>query len=255
MLQVMATFPADPQAPLRAIVADLGGAQKSNRNAPGYSRWINRPLGRVLAAVAFKMGATPNAVTALSAVCTFSAIGGLALLPPTPVGSLACALGLVIGYALDSADGQLARLRGGGTVAGEWLDHVVDCFKLATFHLAVAVMWFTHWTPDRLPVVSVSIPLAYSVQSNVWFFALILSDLLMRLKGVRADPRERRPEAAPVLASLLALPADYGLLCLVMAFVGWPTVFIPTYTALAIANVALLLFQTTRWYRRMALLR
>ena len=46
---------------------------------------------------------------------------------------------LILGYALDSADGQLARLLGGGTPEGEWLDHVIDSAKLATIHLAVLV--------------------------------------------------------------------------------------------------------------------
>ena len=46
----------------------------------------------------------------------------------------------MLGYALDSADGQLARLRGGGSLTGEWLDHVIDSFKISTLHLAVLVM-------------------------------------------------------------------------------------------------------------------
>jgi phosphatidylglycerophosphate synthase len=43
---------------------------------------------------------------------------------------------LVLGYALDAADGQLARLRGGGSSLGEWLDHMIDSAKVVGPHLA-----------------------------------------------------------------------------------------------------------------------
>lgn len=252
MLAGMSAPPADRNEPLGAIIARMAAAQKSNRNAPGYSRWVNRPIGRVFGAVAFKAGLTPNAVTGVSALFTFSAIAGIALLPPTPASGLACALGLVIGYALDSADGQLARLRGGGSPAGEWLDHVVDCFKVTTFHLAIAIMWFLRWTPGPLPIGSVLVPLAFSVESGVWFFTIILTDLLLRARGVRADFRADGEERSSWLTSLLALPADYGLLCVLIALIGWPVVFVPVYAALAAANIVLLALQMGRWYRRVA---
>ena len=43
----------------------------------------------------------------------------------------------MFGYALDSADGQVARLTGGGSLLGEWLDHMIDSTKIAALHLAV----------------------------------------------------------------------------------------------------------------------
>src|SRR5215213_8858275 len=120
----------------------LKSAQKSSRGAPIYSRVVNRPLGRLFAALAHKVGLSPNDVTAVSAVCTFTGIVFLALLPPSWSTALLVATLLVLGYALDAADGQLARLRGGGTLAGEWLDHVIDSFKIATLHLAMLVSVF-----------------------------------------------------------------------------------------------------------------
>jgi phosphatidylglycerophosphate synthase len=50
-----------------------------------------------------------------------------------------------VGYAFDAADGQLARLRGGGSLAGEWLDHMIDAAKVSSLHVAVAISvyrWF-----------------------------------------------------------------------------------------------------------------
>ena len=68
------------------VVARLAAAQK--RRAPGspaYSIYVNRPVGRRLAAAAYLAGLTPNAVTAISAVFTFSAIVIIASVPPSPL--------------------------------------------------------------------------------------------------------------------------------------------------------------------------
>jgi CDP-alcohol phosphatidyltransferase len=117
----------------------LAGAQKGAVGAPAYSRFVNRPLGRLLAAVAFHAGLTPNVVTALSALCTGTGVVLLATIPAGWPAGLAVASCLVLGYGLDAADGQLARLRRGGSAAGEWLDHMVDAVKIASLHLALLV--------------------------------------------------------------------------------------------------------------------
>jgi len=65
---------------------------------------------------------TPNAITAISAMFSAAAILLIALAEPQWWSGLAVWLLLALGYAFDSADGQLARLRGGGSPAGEWLD-------------------------------------------------------------------------------------------------------------------------------------
>jgi phosphatidylglycerophosphate synthase len=80
---------------------------------------------------------TPIQVTVISAGLTFAGIVTSAMVSPAPSVAAAVCLLLVFGYALDAADGQLARLRGGGSIAGEWLDHVVDAAKIASLHLAV----------------------------------------------------------------------------------------------------------------------
>ena len=43
-------------------VAELRGAQKSKRGVSLYSRFVNRPLGRLLAAAAYRARMTPNQV-------------------------------------------------------------------------------------------------------------------------------------------------------------------------------------------------
>lgn len=235
-----------------ATIRRLRHGQKSNVNAAAYSRWVNRPLGRVLAAVAYRGGLTPNAVTALSALCTFVGLGALALLPLQGSTGVAVSALLVLGYALDSADGQLARLRGGGRPSGEWLDHVVDATKLATLHLAVLSQWYRGLVePGLLPMLSLLVPLIFSVVGSVSFFGMILTDLLERRHGAKADPGRQVGERAPVLGSLIALPGDYGLLCLVFVLLAWWPGFVAGYTLLMLAAAGILLIQLVRWHRRM----
>ena len=242
----------------RELVDRLAAAQKSNRGAAGYSRWVNRPAGRQIAAGAYRLGLTPNQVSVISAVFTFSAIVLVAALRPEWYFSVAITVLLVLGYAFDAADGQLARLRGGGSTAGEWLDHVFDAIKISTFHLAVVICWFRFY--DLRHASWLLVPLGFSAVSSSFFFALILSDMLRRIAGMKSggsgvttasvDPSEK----APVLRSLVVLPNDYGVLCLVMLLLAAQTAFMTVYAVLLAANAVFLLVGTARWFREMRLL-
>jgi phosphatidylglycerophosphate synthase len=233
----------------RDTVRRLGAAQKGAVGAPAYSRYVNRRLGRVLAAAAFHAGLTPNAVTGISALATFGGITVLALVPATwPMGLAVTAL-LVAGYALDSADGQLARLRGGGSPAGEWLDHMVDAAKIASLHLALLVGLYRFEPVDRGPWLLV--PLGFSVVSVVLFFATLLNEAMRAQHGVatRAAPTDQPPS---VLRSLLVAPTDYGVLCLSYALLGAPSVFLSLYSVLFLATVGYLGLASVRWYSEMS---
>lgn len=236
---------ASPARPLTVadVVRQLAGAQKAAaRGAPAYSLFVNRPLGRVPAAVAFRLGWTPNMVTVLSA--GFSLAGVLVLALATPgfaTGILVWVL-LAGGYVLDSADGQLARLRGGGSPAGEWLDHVVDAWKMSSVHLAVLVMAFRHPVSDN--PAWLLIPLGFAVVAAVAFFAMILNDLL---KAKYASPTPPAVPGSPV-RSLLALPTDYGVLCLSFVLLGAPVLFFAVYTALFAANLLYLVLALGKWF-------
>ena len=233
---------------VRAALAQLAGVQKTNKGAPAYSRLVNRPLGRLFAAIAFVLGRTPNQVTMLSASFTFGAIALIALVPPTSsMAVITCAL-LVLGYALDAADGQLARLRGGGSVAGEWLDHVVDAIKIATLHLAVVISWYRfHDSADHLLL----IPLGYQVVSCVLFFVIILNDQLRRAHRGTTDMLLAGAGSSSTLYSLAVFPTDYGLLCVVFALRSWEHGFLWSYSALLVANATFMMLALVKWYREM----
>ncbi|MFE1646136.1 CDP-alcohol phosphatidyltransferase family protein [Microbacterium sp. P01] len=224
----------------------LGAAQKGHaRGAPAYSVYVNRKIGRVLAATAYVWGMTPNGVTAVSALFTFAGIALIATIPMTPLLGVAVALLLALGYAWDSADGQLARLRGGGSVSGEWLDHFVDAFKIASLHLAVLIglFRFTDLEPGWLLV-----PIAFSVVATVTFFGMLLNDLLKGARGV-ASTHSRGGGSA--LRSLVLLPTDYGLLCLVFVLWGFPVIFLAVYGLVGVACAAFLALAAVKWFREM----
>lgn len=244
----MAKALADRSQSWSQVRKALRGAQKSNRNAPAYSRWLNRPLGGLLATSAFKLGLTPNQVTGISAVFTFGGLALLATTSPTWLHGLVVAALLALGYALDSADGQLARLRGGGSPAGEWLDHVIDATKQASLHLVVAVLWFRHL--DGWPVWTVLVPLGFSVVACVWFFTMILTDQLERAAGTkRAGAVAQQPHSS-LLNSVIATGLDYGFQVVTMLLLGFWTGWRWLYTVLAVFNLLMLLAQLVRWYRR-----
>ncbi|WP_299956298.1 CDP-alcohol phosphatidyltransferase family protein [uncultured Modestobacter sp.] len=237
-----------PEGTVADTVRRLAGAQKGAHGAPAYSRFVNRPLGRVFAALAFHARLTPNAVTGLSAVATFSGIATLALARPSWPTGVAVTVLLVLGYALDSADGQLARLRGGGSPSGEWLDHMVDSLKIASLHLALLIGWYRFDYVDR--EAWLLLPLAFSVVSVVLFFATLLNEALRAQHGARMRAA-RGGERPSTLRSLLVVPTDYGLLCLVFALLGAPAVFLTAYGLLFLATAAYLALACVKWFGEM----
>ena len=231
----------------QVAVAQLSAAQKPAYGAPAYSRFINRPAGRRIAAISYAAGLTPNGVTAISA--TLSAIGVLVLAfgpIPTLPGVFAAIL-FAVGYAFDAADGQLARLTKTGGPAGEWLDHVVDMGKTVLFHGAIIFSLVLHTSAPAAGLVALAV--AYAAVNVVAFFAWLLVDLLRRIHPDPAADTGPAPNHAPILRSILRSPSDYGLLCWVLVL--WGTqLFWWAYGALFFANLLILLAALPVWYRQ-----
>lgn len=219
----------------------LAAVQKSRRGQ-AYTVLVNRPLGRRAAAGAYLMGLTPNQVTVISALFTAAGIGLLASGPKSVFTAVGVAALLLLGYALDSADGQLARLRGGGSLAGEWLDHVLDSAKVVAIHLAVAI--FLHRVGDMSEVVLL-VPLGFSVIAVVNFFAMVLGDQL------RASAPGRQAEPQSVASLLIRLPHDYGFLCLVFVLAAWPAVLLAAYAGCFAYNTVFIGVSLSRSFREM----
>jgi phosphatidylglycerophosphate synthase len=229
------------QPGVRESYRRLASAQKPGSGVPFYMRAVNRRLGRLIAASAAQSGITPNQVTALSGLVFLAGIALLVGRPP----SIWIAAGVVIAlegaFALDAADGQLARLTGRGSLAGEWLDHVVDAARLLLLHLAVAVALTLHADVDRVWLL---VPMAFGVAASVRFFGLTLAEKLTADSGSQPTTR---PGSGWVQS-----PADAGIINLVFLLWPWTSAFLAGYAILAAANVALLLATLARKYRALA---
>ncbi|MGY4643594.1 CDP-alcohol phosphatidyltransferase family protein [Cellulomonas sp. URHB0016] len=235
----------------RQALTELRGAQKAvARSAPAYSRFVNRRWGRYLAAGAASLGLTPDAVTGISALCTAAGIAVLALVPISVVSGVVVAVLLALGYAFDSADGQVARLQGRSSTAGEWLDHVVDAAKSVLLPLGLAVALFRSEEVDDRWVV---LPLVSTVVTSVLFFAMILTEQLRRVHGVRSKA-DTDPGSRSWVRALLVVPMDYGVLCWSFVLLGFLPVFLGVYTVITVGTGLFLLLAAVKWYRELAAL-
>ncbi|MFL6164081.1 MAG: CDP-alcohol phosphatidyltransferase family protein [Jatrophihabitantaceae bacterium] len=220
----------------------LGSAQKPTASVPAYLRFVNRRAGGWLAALAYAVDLSPTQVTVLSALSSFAGIA--LLLIATPTLAIGCGVAglLLLGYALDSADGQLARVRGGGSKAGEWLDHVVDMAKLTSLHSAVAVSILRFFDVPRL---TLAIPLVFGIANATQFLGMMLRD---QLRAGAGQPAAARTGTSSVLRAWLLLPLDHGALGLVFLLLGWHSAFLVGYGLLALCTVAFALRSLTKAY-------
>ena len=86
-----------------------------------YTVYVNRKLGSMIANACPK-SITPDSLTLLSFIVFLVACYLLVVSSDIVLSSLAVFL-FLLQYALDSADGMLARLRNQSSKIGEWLDH------------------------------------------------------------------------------------------------------------------------------------
>ncbi|MFJ6199846.1 CDP-alcohol phosphatidyltransferase family protein [Micromonospora sp. NPDC092111] len=122
-----ATTVAEP----RPTVADF---HRVNRGGGLFSESVSQWLGAVFALVAQRLGLRPTALTVTNLVLGLAAsVTVVALAGPVAAGDVpAWLVGLValvgwqVAYALDCADGQLARVTGQGSAAGARVDVLCD---------------------------------------------------------------------------------------------------------------------------------
>lgn len=235
-------------ARVETALRELRGAQKSAKGVSLYSRFVNRPAGRYLAAGSYALGLTPNGVTLVSAAFSFAAVAAVALAAPSWGLGIAVWAALAIGFAFDSADGQLARLRGGGSASGEWLDHVVDCAKLTALHICVLIAFYRF--PDAYGTGSdgwLLAPLVFQFASVVTFFGGLLTEKL------KPKPAPGSPAAAPSnLRAVALLPVDYGVFCLVFLLLGGGELFRWAYAGLGAVAVLFLSAFLAKWFRELS---
>jgi phosphatidylglycerophosphate synthase len=249
--EVVATQGLMPR--FRSSYVALHVSQKTSKGVSFYSKLVNRPAGRVLAAAAFALGLSPNAVTVLSGVST--GIGLVLLVVSTPSIAIGVAvwLCLALGFALDSADGQVARLSGRSSVVGEWFDHTLDAAKMVLVHTAVLVAWYRFLD---LSDAWLLVPLGFQLVSVVTYSGGTLVGLLKRTvaRGV-SDPVPAdgaKPEGASAVRAALLLPGDFGILCLSFVLWGAGDAFRDVYLVLFVLNCGLLGALLMKWSRELS---
>ena len=230
----------------RSDYAELASAQKSGAGVPWYMRVVNRRLGRLIASAAAQGPWTPNHLTAASFGSFVAAAALVCTVEPGAAMAIAAVILLQLGFALDSADGQLSRLHGGGSPAGEWLDHVVDSGRHLLFHLAILIGLYRFTDVDDSVLL---IPLAFGVVSTVRFFAQILAEQL-----ARRDPMAR-PDSVPRFGTWIQAPADTGVLNFVVLLWPWTTAFLWAYAVIGALNAILLAATLVRRHRELEALR
>jgi phosphatidylglycerophosphate synthase/glycerol-3-phosphate cytidylyltransferase-like family protein len=231
-------------ASVRAQHERLRTAQKPSRGVSLYSSRVNRPAGRWLAALAATLRMTPDQLTWASALVSLLGVALIAVPAPSPLTGVLAAAVLAAAFALDSADGQLARLTGGGSAAGEWLDHVVDCAVKICLHSAVLVAWYRTGVEAGWLLV----PLLFVLASLVLFQGGTLAAKLLEARGATRTPATGAGRLSPVLL----LPVDHGVISVAFLLWGFPRLFAPAYLLLALAHVAVLLALSRHWHRQLS---
>jgi phosphatidylglycerophosphate synthase len=228
---------AAARIPFGESIIRLNSAQKPGAGVPAYTRWVNRRVARLLAAAFAAVGWSPSAVSVLSIVVTLSGLGTFLLLQPHPfVAGVVAAAGLALGYALDSADGQLARLQGTSSLQGEWLDHTLDAVRLPAVHCVVAAGFLANGD-TALAVFAV----LFSIMASASFLSQNVGGLL------RDNASVSRASVRP-FQSWILLPTDPGVLCWVFALWAWPMGFAVAYVGLfALNSVHALMSSHRRW--------
>ncbi|MFJ4778356.1 CDP-alcohol phosphatidyltransferase family protein [Streptomyces sp. NPDC088762] len=235
-------------ASVGTALRELRGAQKSAKGVSLYSRFVNRPAGRVLAAGSYALGLTPNQVTLISAAFSLAAAAAVALAAPSWGLGIAVWAALALGFAFDSADGQLARLRGGGSAAGEWLDHVVDCAKLTALHACVLIAFYRF--PAEYGTEAdgwLLVPLGFQLAAVVTYFGGLLTEKL-KPKAAPGSPAE----APSTVRAVALLPVDYGVFCVVFLLLGGGELFRWAYTGFGVAAALFLAAFLTKWFRELS---
>lgn len=230
-----------PPKGFRETLGQLNAAQKSGAGVPAYTRWVNRRVARFLAAAAVKVGLGPNGVTALSASVSVLGMVLMLVCPPSLLLGLGVALLFALGYALDSADGQVARVMGASSPAGEWLDHVVDAMRTPAQHLTILIGFIKF--SEAFPVAGWQLwwlPVAFTILITGHFMSQILAEQLRKNRGTAA------PGSGGTLRSFVNLHMDAGTFCWIFVFWGTGWGFIMVYGLLFVANAATVLLSMRR---------
>jgi phosphatidylglycerophosphate synthase len=241
-LAAVEATPADTTMSFRQAWATIGAAQKPGDGVPAYTRWVNRRAARVVASAAVATGVGPNTVSFVSFLLSLLGLAAfLTLHTQTMLAGAVAAVLLALGYVLDSADGQVARLTGRSSKQGEWLDNLLDAARVPAIH--VTVLLVATWSGSALGVAAAAL---FVPVAAAQFMSQILGEQLrkdQRRPAVRRwTPADTSAEGATgstrrgMFQSVFLLPTDTGALCWLFLAWAWPPLFFALYALLFVTN-------------------
>ncbi len=203
-----------------------------------WSRYINRPLGAIIAQGLLATSVSPNCVSVVGAIVNL--VGAtLVLVAPAPAPVLLVVVVFVVwqlALALDNTDGFLARAREESSPFGAWLDQILDFVNRAAVIVSLSAF--------------VARALAFPAADVAVFAPIVLAGSLIGLfaSAQRNALLGTRPALRPAAQARLHIPylalhlTDFGLF-LAVACVGlaWPPLLLVTlalYPVFVTASVA-----------------
>jgi phosphatidylglycerophosphate synthase len=189
-----------------------------NRGGGLYSEGVSQWLGALFALVGARLRLKPTHLTLLNLVMGLSVSAAVIAAGPRVSLRLALLALLVwqLAYALDCADGQLARVTGQGSLAGARVDILADvASQIALVTALVAVGRPAHWLGAMF--------------AGTWMVNLVTSVL------ATSDKAQSMVTSRSPLVRLVKLVRDYGAVVLVAGLVlvivpGWTNWFIAAFT-------------------------
>jgi phosphatidylglycerophosphate synthase len=202
-----------------------------NRGGGLYSEAVSQPFGSAIALTAARIGLTPTALTLINLVLGLAASVTVVVLAPRmaagAVPAWAVGLGALVAwqvaYALDCADGQLARATGQASASGARLDVLCD----VAAHIA-------------LVTALASVAFAYRPSTPVWLIGVFVGTWMVNLV---TSVMQSGPHAASMVSSsstpvrVIKLVRDPGLVFLAAGLV---LTFAPQWTVVALWGFAAL---------------
>ncbi len=133
-----------------------------------WTRYIDHPLGVLLAWLCLHLGIGARTLTVLTAVPVLFGVYSL-LAFPHPWNMVVFLVSIQFSYVMDCADGPLARATGAASTPGTYLDRLIDFFSLAAIGIGYSRFIVVHFQPHDLMLWSavaffVTRALSYSAQ-------------------------------------------------------------------------------------------
>lgn len=153
---------------------------------------------------------------------------------------------LYFAYALDSADGQLARLLNKQSKTGEWLDHSLDAVKIPLMHGVAIILIIENKMPGKLLIIFYLTVLSLASAN---FLSGILKSKLIKKHITENNYIE---EKNSTIRSILTLPLDYGIFALLFLFTYKSDWFILLYNIWGIVFIVYSVLLFAKSWRELA---